>query len=155
MNELVAQGFEETKVANPFTMDDDHNFVAELTERETVFCSMTASTNQEKAKLFAAMNNPEHRLGDCINMVIKAKDIFCEVVNCTNRETGESRKCPRIVIIDEKGEGYQAVSLGVFSAMKKLIAIYGAPTWSDPIPLKVKQISKGTIKMLTFDVAYK
>lgn len=147
--------FEEVRMTNPFAMEEDQNFVTDLTQRETAFCSMVAETNQEKAKLFVAMNNPEHRLGDCINMTIKAKDLFCEVVTCVNKETGESRKCPRIVIIDDKGEGYQAVSMGVYSAMKKLIAIFGAPTWSEPIPIKVKQVSKGQIKMLTFDVDYK
>lgn len=64
------------------------------------------------------MNNPEHRLSEYINKTILAKDLFCEVVDCVNQETGEITPCPRIVIIDKNGEGYQAVSLGVYAQLK-------------------------------------
>ena len=105
--------------------------------------------------LFKAMNNTEKRIGDCINMTINAKDLFCEVVNCINQQTGEVQVCPRIVIIDDKGVGYQAVSLGVYSAIKKIIQVFGAPSWETPLPLVVKQITKGDRKLLTFDVDFK
>jgi hypothetical protein len=85
-------------------------------------------------------------------MVINAKDVFCEVVTCKNPETGESNECPRIVIIDDKGVGYQAVSLGVFSALKKVFQVFGVPTWKKPIALKVVQVTKGQNKILTFDI---
>lgn len=136
-------------------MDDNQNFIADLTSRQTTFCSLTANTPKEKAMLFKAMNNPEKRVGDCINMTINAKDLFCEVVNCVNQQTGEVETCPRIVIIDDKGVGYQAVSLGVFSAIKKIIQVFGMPTWETPLPLVVKQITKGDRKLLTFDVDFK
>lgn len=134
------------------TMDDNNSFIADLTTRSTMFCSIVAETPEAKALVFNAMNNPDTRIGDCINMTIMAKDLFCEVVTCVNRETGEANQCPRIVIIDDKGKGYVAVSLGVYNAIKKIIAIYGAPTWDKPIPLEVKQISKGDRKILTFNV---
>ena len=137
------------------TMDDNKNFVADLTSRQTTFCSLKANTLKERAMLFKAMNNPANRIGDCINMTINAKDLFCEVVNCVNQQTGEVQSCPRIVIIDDKGVGYQAVSLGVFSAIKKIIQVFGAPTWETPLPLVVKQITKGEKKLLTFDVDFK
>lgn len=137
------------------TMDDNKDFVADLTSRQTTFCSLKANTLAEKAMLFKAMNNPANRIGDCINMTINAKDLFCEVVNCVNQQTGEVQGCPRIVIIDDKGVGYQAVSLGVFSAIKKIIQVFGAPSWETPLPLVVKQITKGERKLLTFDVEFK
>lgn len=143
---------QETQALTVMTMDDNTNFVADLTSRKTMFCSFEAKTPADKAKLFKAMNNPEKRIGDCINMEIVAKDLFCEVVTCVNKETGESNECPRIVIIDDKGVGYQAVSLGVFSAVKKIIQVFGQPTWNEPIKLKVVQITKGDRKLLTFDV---
>lgn len=136
------------------TMDEDSSFVADLTTRQTTFCSMVAKTVQEKALLFKAMNNPEKRLGDCINMKIMAKDLFCEVVTCINQQTGAMQDCPRMVIIDENGVGYQAVSLGVYSGIKKLIQVFGEPTWEEPLPLVVKQITKGEKKLLTFDLEY-
>ena len=132
--------------------DEGFNVAIDMTTAKTQFCSMMAQTDEDRASLFNAMNNPDKRLSDCINMTINAKDIYVEVVDCVNEETGEVRACPRIVIIDDKGVSYQAVSLGIYSALKKVIQVYGAPTWVTPIKLKVVQVSKGTRKMLTLNV---
>ena len=137
--------------ANVFS-DDDFNIVADMTTAKTQFTSMVAETDEAKAKLFNAMNNPDERLADNINRQIKAKDLYIEVVNCTNTETGEVTACPRIVIIDDKGKSYQAVSIGIYSALKKVIQVYGVPTWQKPITLEVKQVTKGERKMLTLNV---
>ena len=135
-------------------MDEDERFIMDLTaERKTQFCSMTPKNEDEEIVLFNAMNNPEKRIGDCINMTINVKHVFCEVVTCVNRETGETNMCPRIVLIDTDGVGYQAVSLGVFSALKKIFAIKGSPTtWKKPVKLQVVQITKGDRKLLTFNM---
>lgn len=137
--------------ANVFA-DDNFNLEIDMTTRKTQFTSMVATTDDAKAKLFNAMNNPDARIADNINKVIKAKDLYIEVVNCTNTETGEVTACPRIVIIDDHGKSYQAVSIGIYSALKKVIQVFGAPTWEKPIPLEVKQITKGDRKMLTLNV---
>nr|UVY25577.1 MAG: Single-stranded DNA-binding protein [Bacteriophage sp.]UWG00143.1 MAG: Single-stranded DNA-binding protein [Bacteriophage sp.]UWG11507.1 MAG: Single-stranded DNA-binding protein [Bacteriophage sp.] len=138
----------------PETMDGDTNFIVDLTSRTTQYCSMVAESAEDKAILYNAMNNPAFRLGDCINQTINVKDIFVEVVNCTNEQTGEVKPCPRIVLIDDKKQGYQCVSIGVFSAIKKLFGVYGEPhNWAKPVPLTVKQITKGERKMLTLNVA--
>lgn len=135
-------------------MDEDERFIMDLTaERKTQFCSMIPKNEDEEIVLFNAMNNPEKRIGDCINMTINVKHVFCEVVTCVNRETSETNMCPRIVLIDTDGVGYQAVSLGVFSALKKIFAIKGSPTtWKKPVKLQVVQITKGDRKLLTFNM---
>lgn len=152
-NEMIIAGNGGT-VTNRFD-DMGYDVTVDLTSAQMQFCSVKAESDEEKAKLFNAMNNPEKRIADCINMVIKAKDLFVEVVQCTNESTGEVTTCPRIVIIDENGVGYQAVSVGIYSALKKVIQIYGAPTWVKAIPLEVKQITKGERKMLTLNVKTK
>ncbi len=143
---------QETGVTNKFA-DMGFDISVDMTSAQLSFSSLSAETDEEKANLFNAINNPEKRLADCINMKIKAKDLYIEVVNCTNEETGEVTACPRIVIIDDKGVSYQAVSLGIYSALKKVIQIFGAPTWEKPISLEVKQVTKGTRKMLTLNIA--
>lgn len=149
--------FDNTQVEGNTTlavMDEDERFIMDLTaERKTQFCSMIPKNEDEEVVLFNAMNNPEKRIGDCINMTINVKHVFCEVVTCVNRETGESNMCPRIVLIDTEGVGYQAVSLGVFSALKKIFAIKGSPTtWKKPVKLQVVQITRGDRKLLTFNM---
>ncbi len=132
---------------------DGYDLVVDLTSAQTQFCSMKAESDEEKAALFNAMNDPDKRLGDCINMTIQAKDLYIEVVNCTDEQTGEVTAAPRIVIIDESGKSYQCVSVGVFSALKKIIQVFGAPTWEKPLPITIKQITKGKKSMLTLNVA--
>lgn len=132
--------------------DEGFNVSVDMTSAQLSFCSMTANTHDEKAKMFNAMNNPDKRIADCINMKIRAKDLYIEVVNCTNEETGEVTACPRIVIIDDKGISYQAVSIGIYSALKKAIQVFGPPTWVEPVTLEVKQVTKGNKKMLTLNV---
>lgn len=133
--------------------DEGFDITVDMTTAKTAFTSMHAQSDAEKANLFNAMNNPDERIANCINQTIRAKDLYVEVVQCTNDETGEVTDCPRIVIIDDKGKSYQAVSIGIYSALKKVIQIYGAPTWDKPIPLMVKQITKGARKMLTLSIA--
>jgi hypothetical protein len=132
--------------------DGGFNLEADLTTAKQAFCSLSAETPEQKKQLFNTMNNPDKRLADMIGETIKAKDIYVEVVQCTNKETGELTNQPRIVVIDEKGVSYQCVSIGIYSAIKKLINVYGVPTWETPLPIKVKQISKDTKKILTLAI---
>lgn len=154
MFDLSVQPTEEVKKESRAEFNDEGtSYIVDLTTRQTQYCSMKAETEKEKAMLFNATNNPDMRLSDCINMTIKVKDVFVEAVNCTNTESGEITVCPRIVLIDENNVGYQCVSIGIFSAIKKLFGVYGEPMhWKAPIPMIVKQITKGERKMLTLNV---
>lgn len=139
------------------TMDGDSNFIAELNASEHIqaYCSMQPKDDKEKALLYNAMNSPEFRLSDKIGETIALTDVFCEVVNCKNPDTGEFKKCPRIVLLDKDHKGYQCVSVGIFGAVKKLFQSFGLPTWTTPINIKVRTITKGTNKILTLEVVTK
>lgn len=145
---------ENTTAVAQVTMDEDEKFIMDLTsERKVQFCSMTPKNEDEEIVLYNAMNAPEKRVGDCINMIIEVKHIYCEAVTCVNRESGEESVCPRIVLIDKDGVGYQAVSMGIYSAVKKLMTIKGNPaTWKKPVKLKVTQVTKGDRKLLTLNM---
>lgn len=123
-------------------------------EQKASFTSLKNETNEEKQILYKAMSNPDKRLGDCINTVIMAKDLFMEQVEMVNQETGEVQVCPRIVIVDKDGLSYQSVSFGVFNALKRVIQVFGNPTWEQPIPLKVIQVTRGEKKMLSLDIQF-
>ena len=123
-------------------------------EQKASFTSLKNETNEEKQILYKAMSNPDKRLGDCINTVIHAKDLFMEQVEMTNEETGEIQVCPRIVIVDKDGVSYQSVSFGVFNALKRVIQVFGNPTWEQPIPLKVIQVTRKEKKMLSLDIQF-
>ena len=116
------------------------------------YTSMKGDTVEEKAKLFNAMNNPDKRISDMIGKIINVKDVFVEEVRFADEETGEITYAPRIVVIDTNGESYQAVSVGVMSAFKKLFQLFGQPTWPEGIPLEVKQVKNGKNNILTFAI---
>ena len=119
------------------------------------FSSLKGDSREEKTRLYKAKSNPDKRLSECINQKIYAKDLYMEVVNLTNKETGEIEQCPRVVLIDKDGISYTSVSFGIYNALKSLCAVYGMPTWEDPIPLIVKQRQVGeNKKSLTLDVDY-
>lgn len=118
----------------------------------TAFCSAKADTMAEKALVFNAANNPDHKVNDYINKTIMLKDIYAETLELVNQETGEVEKAPRIVLIDADGVSYECVSVGMFGALKKLIATFGEPTWEEPIPVVVKQEKVKNGSMLTMSV---
>lgn len=126
---------------------------SDLSEQSTSsYCSIKGGDRKTKAKLYNASNNPEHKVADFINKNIKVKDVLVEVIEVTNEETGELEPAPRVVLIDDKGKAYQAVSVGIYNAVRKAINIFGEPTWDEPLEVTVKQISVKGGSMLTFDV---
>lgn len=118
------------------------------------YCSIKPNTKEQKAMIYRAMNNPDKRLADMINMEIAVTDMYCEVVQLADQNTGEIVNMPRIVLIDENGVSYQCVSKGIFSSVRKLIGLYGEPTWHEPIHLIVKSIkTRNSTTALTLDIA--
>lgn len=116
------------------------------------YYSLQAVTREDKIKMYNAINNPDARLGDHINEVIKAKDLLIEVIELVNESSGELQKVPRIIIIDDMGKSYVAVSVGVFSALKRIVKLFGDPSWDEPIEMKVKQVTKADRKLLTLEL---
>lgn len=134
--------------------DEGFNLEVDLTTAKSQFCTLVSDDNQVNAKIFNATNNPQHRLADFINKTIDMAHVYIEVVTCVNQETGEAKECPRVVIIDKDLNGYACVSIGIYSAIKKLINRFGMPeTWEKPIKVEVKQITKGARQMLSLNLA--
>lgn len=114
-------------------------------------CSIDAVDPETKAIVFNAANNPDHKVKDFVNKTINVKDIYAEIIEAIE-ETGEITKVPRIVLIDDTGLAYECVSVGMYSAIRKLVAIYGAPTWEPPLTVTVKQKSVGKGSMYTLQM---
>lgn len=107
------------------------------------YFSGSVKTPEDKKRLVNAMNNPDKRLADMVNTEIPVKDLYVEQVEMANQETGELQTCPRIVLIDADGVSYGCVSYGVLGSLKKIMAVYGQPTWEEPVVVKPVFITKG------------
>lgn len=116
-------------------------------------CSIKPTGNRkEDAKIFAALNNPEFRLANFINKTLKIQNVLVEIREIMNDETGEIETAPRVVLISEDGKAYQAVSKGIFNAVKNAYEVFGQAPWDPPLEIEVKQVAVGKGSMLTFDV---
>lgn len=104
------------------------------------------------AKIFNAMNNPQNKVADCINQTIAVTDYLIEMTEIENQETGEVDTVPRVVLVDDKGEAYQAVSFGMYNVVRNTVAVCGDAPWVPPVKLKIKQVPVKRGSMLTADM---
>ena len=152
LNVVSALGRKEPNMAEVQAIEKV-NLAQEMSENAaSVYCSVQGGDRKTKALVFNASNNPEHKVADYINKVINVKDVLVEIIQVENEETGVLDEAPRVVLIDDKGEAYQAVSAGLFAAIKRAIQIFGEPTWDEPLPMLIKQVSVKRGSMLTADV---
>ena len=105
------------------------------------YCSIKGDTREALVAMYNAINSPDHKLSDFVGKKLKIKDICIERVENMNDETGEMAANARVVLIDENGESYTCVSSGIYSAIKKLVAVFGEPTWEPALPVEVQNIS--------------
>lgn len=105
--------------------------------KEQTFCSKVAEKEEEKKELFNALETCDALLNDCVGQEITIKDIFCEEKEVVDEETGELKKKYRTILFDINGQTYATGSYGIFNVIKKLISIYGLPTWEEGIKVKV------------------
>ena len=119
---------------------DNLNLAADLTSLTSSYCSMVAADNKAKVTLYNACNQPE-KLSAHINEQIKVQHVYIEIIQVISKVTGEVTKAPRIVLIGHDGKGYQAVSVGIYNAVKQMLLMFGDPaTWSAPHTVKVVNI---------------
>ena len=105
--------------------------------KQNVYCSKVAETEKEKKELFNALESCDALLNDCVGQEIEIKDIYCEEKEVVDDESGELKNKYRTIIFDKNGQTYATGSYGIYNVVRKLISIYGYPTWEDGIKVKV------------------
>ena len=126
---------------NELTTNTNNSLIADFSDTQVnTWTSLKAESYEDKAKLYNTMSNPTGKIADLINTEINIVDLFIEMVDITDDTTGDIITTPRTVIITDKGESYQAVSRGIYSSLKKIISVFGAPTWSPALKVKVVQV---------------
>ena len=101
------------------------------------YCSKIAESEEEKKDLFNALETCDALLNDCVGQEIDIKDVYCEEREITDEETGEIKKKYRTILFDMNGQTFATGSYGIFNIMRKLMAIYGMPTWKNGLKVKV------------------
>ena len=139
--------------------DDGEQYVMALTgERKMQYSSIDKDklSFEEKAKFFNLINGEAKNIADLVNTTINLKDIYMEVVTVEDMQTGEAKKLPRIVLIDDKGEAYTCSSPSFLNKLSQLVGELGQPSsWSRVVPITFKQVStKKGFKALVFQTAF-
>ena len=105
------------------------------------YCSIKGDSREALVAMYNAINSPDHKLSDFVGKKLNIKDISIERVENLNEETGEMAANARVVLIDENGESYTCGSSGIYSAIIKLVAVFGEPTWEPALPVEVQNLS--------------
>lgn len=105
------------------------------------YCSIKGDSREALVAMYNAINSPDHKLSDFVGKKLNICDISIERVDNLNDETGEMVANARVVLIDENGESYTCVSSGIYSAIKKLVSVFGEPTWEPALPVEVQNLS--------------
>lgn len=105
------------------------------------YCTMQAVDDRAKVTLYNACSNPL-KVADFIGKQIKLMHFYVEIIQTVSEQSGEIVNVPRVVLIDEAGKGYQAVSIGMYNSLKRVVALFGEPgTWNRPHTVEIQQIS--------------
>lgn len=115
------------------------------------FCSMSVENDSDRATLYNALSNPDVKIADHLNQEIVIKDIIIEPVEVV-ADDGTRNTVPRTVIIDIEGNTFAAVSTGIYNALKRIVSIYGMPTYANGVRVKVIQIARGANRIYSLVV---
>ena len=110
-----------------------------------IFCSKEVKKDEEKKELFNALETCDALLNDCVGQEINIKDVYCEERDIVNEE-GVVVKKYRTILFDVNGQTYATGSYGIFNIIRKLMTIYGVPTWEKGIKVKVAKRPLGNGK---------
>lgn len=131
-------------------MENNLSLVAQ--DNNEIFCSFSPDTVEGKKSLYKAITNPDHKITDMVGKEIAIRDVVVATCQFVDEETGETTPGNRTILIDTNGVSYGCSSTGVYNALRNLIAIFGSPTWSDGLPVRVGQISKGVNRIITLEI---
>lgn len=141
-----------TKVKESVEMTTPDNTTIEAIKGSSIaYCSMVANTKEEKIALYNATSNPEARLGDMVGEEINVVHIVFEMITVKD-DAGFESEAPRIILIDDNGKSYTAVSWGIYNSLKNVFRYIDNPPFNPPLKIKVTQVVKGTKRTLQLRV---
>lgn len=134
-------------------MNNSLMIASQVMETGMSYSSISTDSAEGKARLYNAASNPTHKLKDNVNTRILMRDVVVELA-VVNNEDGEQVPAPRVVIIDDDGDSYASVSVGLYNSLKRLFALFGTPDmWDAPLPIIPKLVSTKKGQVLTLEVA--
>ena len=118
------------------------------------FCSIpNDGSRAATVAIYNAINNKGESLDDHKGEVINMVNVAAHPVSLTDEKTGEVINALRMVIIDDQGRNFDAVSQGIASSMEKIFAIVGPAPFDPPLAIKVvEQKTRSGFKTNTIEL---
>lgn len=107
--------------------------------RQMFATSFDTSDKAGQIKLLGAINDAEP-IDEHLDEVINLTDFVAQVVEFVD-EAGEMQEGIRVVIIDDEGNSYAAMSEGILKSLQTFVSVLGDPSgWEEPLPIKIVRV---------------
>lgn len=132
-------------------MSDEVSIISSNSQKP-FYCSVKVETNEDKKKLFNALETCDQLLNNCVGQKIKIKDIYVEQYLKQDEESEEATTHYRTILFADDDKTYVSTSYGIYNTLRKIIGVYGTPdTWTEPVEVEVAKRPLGNGKsVLTF-----
>ena len=118
-----------------------------------IYSSVKANNVEERKNIYNALEKCDVLLNDIVGTEINIKDFYIEERHKveTDESTGEVKTITkyRTILFDTEGKTYATGSYGVYNALRRICMVYGEPTWTDGVMVKVdkKPIGNGKTQL--------
>lgn len=116
------------------------NRMAGLSGNRQMFATSFDTSNKEgQIKLLGAINDAEP-IDEHLDEVINLTDFVAQIVEFVD-EAGEMQEGIRVVLLDDAGNSYAAMSEGILKSLQTFVSVLGDPAgWKEPLPIKIVRV---------------
>src|SRR5690625_913848 len=106
-------------------------------------------TRVQVAQALSAAQPISDFLGETINLA----NVVVQAVDVAD-EDGTLNEAVRVILVDDKGKSYAALSDGLYRSLQNLFGVLGEPsTWPEPLPVRVvEEKSRKGFKFFTIQI---
>lgn len=147
----------ETTTTDIATMDDalDASAVIQAFQSNTgsVYSTFTGNDFDTRLAVIDAMTNSAP-LSENLNTVINLTNFVAQAIQIRDESKGMV-DVVRIVLIDDQGKSYHAISTGVVRALQNIVGVLGQPaTWPGAVPVvAIDEKGRSGFRYTTLNVA--
>lgn len=120
----------------------ENNEIMLSNNNQKIYSSIKASSVEEKKKLYNALEKCDALLNDIVGTEINIKDFYVEERIVPEEDEDGNEKSVvkyRTILFDTEGKSYATGSYGVYNALRRIVMVYGTPTWNDGVLVKVEK----------------
>lgn len=154
-------GIANIKIFKSSQLDGKENIMFELTnvtDENLKYCSLAATTTEEKKIVFNAVTNPSDKLSKYINKEVTFSNVSMTATEIMERDddgnpTGVLNKTVKTVLITPDGKGILSTSMGVARSLFDMFQIFGTPeSWTEPMTCIVRQVEIGKNRTFRLEI---